>query len=384
MLFSEHIRNLRKQQGIMQRERAKAIGVDIPMYCRFEHGERRPKRAQVVKLAKKFKVNPDELVALWLAEAAWTDIANDPMADRASQLLLQQMGGELPDNQHKTQTSKHTTQATTSVKPEAIKAVELPASERTLIKSLGDNPLPHYIQGDALKVMRTTEDESIDCIVTTPPYWNLRNYNTESIRARSINDFVEQLLMVMAEAKRVLKPGGSLWLNMADAYERRALQALPWRLAIQMIDLQGWILRNDVVWNKPTGTFDSAIDHLRNVHEFLFHFVKSTDFYCDEEAWRRDYGIVSHSVEIMPADVWDIAPEKSDIERYRVAPERLYRLPIAVTCPRGGIVLDPYCGTGTTCKVAYDLNCRSIGIDVNGDRLDRARRRIEQKPLSLF
>ena len=116
----------------------------------------------------------------------------------------------------------------------------------------------------------------------------------------------------------------------------------------------------------------------------MFHFVKSPDYYCDEDAWRRDYGIVSHSVEIMPADVWDIAPEKSEIERYRVAPERLCRLPIAVTCPRHGIVLDPFCGTGTTCKVAYDLDRRSIGIDVNGDRLERARRRIEQKSLSLF
>lgn len=386
MLFSEHIRTLRKQQGIMQRELAKAIGVDIPMYCRYEHGERRPKRAQVVKLAKKFKVDPDELVALWLAEEAWSDIAHDPMADRASQLLLEQLGtGGTAASPQPVPPAKQAPQAQApEVNPLVLRAMELPASQRTLVANLDDNPMPHYVQGDALTVMRSIEDESIDCIVTTPPYWNLRKYNTESIKARTLQQFTEQLLTVMAEAHRVLKPQGSLWLNLADFYENRAMQALPWRVAISMMDLQGWIMRNDVVWNKPMGTFDSAVDHLRNVHEFLFHFVKSPDYYCDEDAWRRDYGIVSHSVEIMPADVWDIAPEKSEIERYRVAPERLCRLPIAVTCPRHGIVLDPFCGTGTTCKVAYDLDRRSIGIDVNGDRLERARRRIEQKSLSLF
>ncbi len=86
----------------------------------------------------------------------------------------------------------------------------------------------------------------------------------------------------------------------------------------------------------------------------------------------------------MPGDVWNIEPEKSTIERYRVSPETLCLLPIVATCPRDGIVLAPYCGTGTTCKVAYDVNRRSIYIDINEDRLARARTRIEQKSMSLF
>ncbi len=180
MLFSEHIRTLRKQQGIMQRELAKAIGVDIPMYCRYEHGERRPKRAQVVKLAKKFKVDPDELVALWLAEEAWSDIAHDPMADRASQLLLEQLGaGGTAATPQPVPPAKQAPQAQApEVNPLVLRAMELPASQRTLVANLDDNPMPHYVQGDALTVMRSIEDESIDCIVTTPPYWNLRKYNT--------------------------------------------------------------------------------------------------------------------------------------------------------------------------------------------------------------
>ena len=86
----------------------------------------------------------------------------------------------------------------------------------------------------------------------------------------------------------------------------------------------------------------------------------------------------------MPPDVWDIEPAKSDIDRYVVAPDALYRLPIVATCPVGGLVLDPYCGTGTACKVAYELNRRSLGIDSNSRHIDRARGRVEQRSLSLF
>ena len=222
---------------------------------------------------------------------------------------------------------------------------------------------------------------------------DLRDYKVDGITAATLQDFANELLRVMAEAWRVLKPQGSLWLNLADVYADRALQALPWRIAMQMMDLQGWTLRNDVVWNKPQGTFDGSPDNLRNVHEYLFHFVKSADYYFDETELRNCYNNAMASDKkrtsksaagLMPGDVWSIAPDKSEIERYRVAPELLYRIPIAATSPAHGLVLDPYCGTGTACKVAYDMDRRSIGIDTNGDHLARARKRIEAKPLSLF
>ena len=117
----------------------------------------------------------------------------------------------------------------------------------------------------------------------------------------------------------------------------------------------------------------------------MFHFVKSAeDFYFDEDALRRHAKQVGEKTTILPGDVWNIEPEKSAIERYRVSPETLCLLPIVATCPRDGIVLDPYCGTGTTCKVAYDVNRRSIGIDINEDRLARARTRVQPKSMSLF
>lgn len=387
MLFSERIRTLRKEQGLLQRKLADAIGVDVPMYSRYEHGERHPKREHVVKLARLLNTDANELVALWLAEEAMNAIGHDKMSNRATELLLEQLGGsqatEVSASIQPVVEQAH--DPLQEIDPTLIKAPEADAASRTVVARMGSNPLPYYIKGDARQVMATIEDESIDCIVTTPPYWNLKKYNTESIQAKTLDEFCDELLRVMAEAWRVLKPHGSLWLNLADVYDNRALQALPWRIAMRMMDLQGWTLRNDVVWNKPLGEYGSSLDHLRNVHEFMFHLVKSAEnFYFAEAELRRYAKQIGEKANVMPGDVWSIEPEKSAIERYRVSPESLCLLPIVATCPRDGIVLDPYCGTGTTCKVAYDVNRRSIGIDINDDRLQRARGRVEQKSLSLF
>jgi site-specific DNA-methyltransferase (adenine-specific) len=87
---------------------------------------------------------------------------------------------------------------------------------------------------------------------------------------------------------------------------------------------------------------------------------------------------------VMPGDVWNILPEKSNIDRYNVFPEALCRLIVSATCPDFGIVLDPYCGTGTTCKVACDLHRRAIGIDIDGTYIKLARERTQQQSLSMF
>lgn len=387
MLFSEHIRMRRKELGLKQRALADAIGVDVPMYSRYEHGERHPKREQVVKLARLLKTDADELVALWLAEAAVNTIGHDKMSARASQLLLNVLDKK-SEAVEKAPTvipaEIPAAPAAPAIDPTLIKAPELPCGKRNLIASLSPSGMPHYEQGDARMVMQYIEDESVDCIVTTPPYWHLRR--NESLTSETIDEFIDEVVRVMAEAWRVLKPQGSLWINMADAYENHALQAIPWRIAIKMADLQGWRLRNDVVWHTGQNASDNTHTHLRNTHEYLFHFVKNEEFFYNPDELRRVFNEVSKkgTKGLMPIDVWDIASEKSPIERYNVAPELLCRLPIVATCPEGGLVLDPYCGTGTTCKAAYDLNRRSVGIDINPERLRLARVRVEQKPLSLF
>ena len=388
MLFPEKIRQLRIESGKRQKDLAKAIGVDVPAYSRYEHGDRRPKREQVIRLARIFKVDPDELVAAWLADEAYLHIAHDKMANRAAALLNQVINSEGKEERKES---------------EAIEAEAQPAN-RDMVSRLGRSLMPHLEHGDAATVMQRIEDESIDCIVTTPPYWRRRNQGTESITATRMEDFIEELLQTIAQAWRVLKPKGSLWLNTADDTIDGFIQGLPWRLALAMIDQQGWRLVNTVVWNKTTTSPQGSHDHLRKVHEFMFHLVKSEDFYYNDEELRHTFAMIvrnsdKHSKNsrikqqykqidnvqgIVPSDVWTIGVQRSGIAHYCVAPDMLYRLPIVATCPPKGIVLDPYCGTGTACKIAYSLDRRSIGIDINKDYINQARSSTEQKPLSLF
>ena len=385
MLFSDKIKQLRLESGKLQKDLAKAIGVDIPAYSRFEHGERRPKRDQVLRLARIFKTDPDELVAMWLADEAYSHIAQDKMATQAAVMLHGMLKGDTSPVQQSPTTVPN--QATTS---------PTTAITRNLVKRLGRSLMPHYEQGDAATVMQRIEDESIDCIVTTPPYWRRRTQGTESITASSKEEFVYELLQTMVQAWRVLKPQGSLWLNMGDDTTDGFVQGIPWRVVLQMIDSQGWQLVNEVVWNKTTTSPQGSQDHLRKVHEFMFHLVKNDDFYYNDEELRRTFALIMQGKAkgkpakgkqhqgLIPSDVWTIGVQRSGIAHYCVAPDTLYRLPLVATCPRDGIVLDPYCGTGTACKIAYEMNLRSIGIDINGEYIRQARATTEAKPLSLF
>lgn len=148
----------------------------------------------------------------------------------------------------------------------------------------GNRPL--FICADALSVLREMPGESIDFCMTSPPYWKQREYEQNGIGLEdSYVHYINHLLTIFAELKRVLKCSGSFWLNMGDTYQDKHLLGLPWRLALAMMDQQGWILRNDVVWNKLKGP-DNAKDKLRPTHEYVFHFVKQTDYYYDVDAIR--------------------------------------------------------------------------------------------------
>ncbi len=395
MLFSDKIKQLRIESGKRQKDLAMAIGVDVPAYSRYEHGERRPKRDQVLKLARIFKTDPNELVAMWLADEAYSHIAQDKMAQRAAVLLHGVLLGDTAEKQEN--------------QPASIETPSIVGEEegvvRDMVKKMRRSIMPHYEQGEANKVMQRIEDESIDCIVTTPPYWRRRSQGTESITARTMDEFIDGIVKTMAQAWRVLKPQGSLWINMGDDTTDGFVQGIPWRIVLAMIDQQGWRLVNEVVWNKTTTSPQGSQDHLRKVHEFMFHLVKTDEFYYNDEDLRRTFALIvrndgkvrkktdkikEHYLQpegghgLVPGDVWTIGVQRSGIAHYCVAPDTLYRLPIVATCPRDGIVLDPYCGTGTACKIAYEMNLRSIGIDVNGDYIKQARASIEQKPLSLF
>lgn len=326
---------------------------------------------------------------------------------------------------------------------------------------------PLFLQGDCLEILRSLPFGCIDCAMTSPPYWGQRQYSTEGIGLEAdFRDYVARLLAVFAELKRVLKPRGSFWLNLGDSYHNKRLVGIPWRVALQMADAQGWILRNDVIWNKVKGGPDNSKDKLRNVHEYVFHFVKSTEYYYDADAIRRKpqqakvvngavvsatgvsgvryrrqlelstaltdgekkaafvaldgmlaqvqegkladfrmiirgqqrathsdservsgrarelqergfYFLKYHPDGAKPSDVWDILPEDTQKRKSHFAPypEDLCKIPILSTCPEHGVVVDPFCGTGTTMLVAFQLGRKSIGIELAEDYLDAATER---------
>lgn len=324
--------------------------------------------------------------------------------------------------------------------------------------------MPLFLEADTYKLLQLFPDDCIDCIITSPPYWGHRAYANGGIGLEeNWEDYITKLLLIFVEVKRILKPSGSFWLNIGDTYQNKSLIGIPWRIALQMTDQQGWIIRNSVVWNKVKGAPDNAKDKLRNVYEPFFHFVKTARYFYDVDAIRtkpRQSKVVNGSVvsatgvsgvryrrqielstalndserinalkaldEVLeevragktsdfrmiirgqqrtthsdsekvsgrarelaekgfyflkyhpngskPSDVWDILPEDTQRRKSHFAPypEDLCKIPILATCPKSGIVLDPFMGTGTTSLVAYHLQRKSIGIDISGDYINIA------------
>lgn len=160
---------------------------------------------------------------------------------------------------------------------------------------------PLLLAGDALKVLRVMPSESIDFAMTSPPYWGKREYESGGIGLENnYRDFVKDLAAIFFDLKRVLKSTGSFWLNLGDTYSDKGLVGIPWRVAFELIENQGWILRNSVVWNKLKGGMDNSKDRLGNVHENVFHFVKQAKgYYYDTDAIRskpREAKVVNGAV----------------------------------------------------------------------------------------
>jgi DNA modification methylase len=150
------------------------------------------------------------------------------------------------------------------------------------------NPL--FLLGDCLNSLDLIPDNSIDCIITSPPYWGHRQYSGGGIGLEATYaEYIDNLIKITSELYRVLKPSGSFWLNIGDTYRNKKLLGVPWRVAIRMMDDQKWILRNSIIWNKHKGGLDSSKDKLRNIHENIFHFVKDEKkYFYDTSKIRSD------------------------------------------------------------------------------------------------
>ena len=148
---------------------------------------------------------------------------------------------------------------------------------------------PLFLLGDCLNSLDLIPDHTIDCIITSPPYWGHRQYSGGGIGLEpTYDEYIDNLISITGKLYRVLKPTGSFWLNIGDTYRNKKLTGIPWRVAIRMIDKQKWILRNSVIWNKHKGGLDSSKDKLRNIHENIFHFVKDEKYFYDTSKIRSD------------------------------------------------------------------------------------------------
>lgn len=340
--------------------------------------------------------------------------------------------------------------------------------------------------GDVLDVLKTLPSESIDCVITSPPYWGQRNYGTavwsggeetcshEAARIKNrfdyslggiqkqynksnvvsydntcltcgavrsdnqlgrestYNDYLVNLINVFSEIRRVVKDTGSVWVNLGDVYAsknivnntagvtttRKSQIQIPTRFSIRMTDDLEYILRNTIIWHKPNVFPSSTKDRFTHDFEYFFFFTKNQKYYFEQQfeplaessIARADYGWKGKK--LLDGESWNglkhmekmgrrFAPSKgrnkravwtipnagaeavSTGEHVAPYPERLIETPILACCPIGGVVLDPFMGSGTTGAVAKSLGRNFVGIDLNENYAEAAMRRIDNTQVRL-
>jgi DNA modification methylase len=254
--------------------------------------------------------------------------------------------------------------------------------------------------GDALEVLRRLPDESVDCCVTSPPYFGLRDYGVAGQYGleASPDAYVGVMRELFAQVRRVLVSDGTLWLNLGDSYSAKRsyqvnqtkvqssgksqpydtladrpaknLLGVPWRVAFALQD-DGWILRNDIIWAKPNGKPESVTDRLSTKHEHVFLFSKSPRYWFDLDAVREPTGAGGdgHVNGKNPGDVWSIATQPFSSAHFAVMPPKLADRCVQAGCKPGGTVLDPFSGSGTTGLAAARHGRGYVGIDISADYL---------------
>jgi len=340
------------------------------------------------------------------------------------------------------------------------------------------------ICGDALKELKQIPNETIDMVITSPPYYGLRNYGIAGQIGleKTFQEYLENILAITAEIKRVLKKSGSLWLNLGDSYGSHSIGAsksaggiqkrlcqkeegfprysnkatslgdkclglMPERIAIAMMDQQGWILRNKIKWakqilikkeNRTIGSVmpTSVKDRFNESGEDLYFFVKNKHYYSNLNAVKldiqtfenrpqgiircREYGYDSkylndYSPQSKQSNVrlnyhpqknnnkdtalgknlpsiWLIQSEPHnfekelglDVDHFASFPQALLEVPIKFACPENGLILDPFMGSGTTAIMAKTLGRNFIGIELNAEYIKITKIRIDAIPPRLF
>jgi len=306
---------------------------------------------------------------------------------------------------------------------------------------------------DCLEGLKQLPDNSINCCVTSPPYWGLRNYGVEGQLGleSTPEEYVANMIEVFREVRRVLRDDGTLWLNLGDSYasggmgnpsskstlgggkdlgaadysitrkvpnglKPKDLVGIPWRVAFAL-QADGWYLRQDIIWHKPNPMPESVTDRCTKAHEYIFLLSKSKKYYYDADAIREPLSvhrakqagqnvepgndIVGRREQIEHArqrgsgghfdghkwfmnplgrnkrSVWTITTKPFKEAHFAVFPPALIEPCILAGCPAGGVVLDPFMGSGTTGMVAAMHQRNFIGFELNPEYCKMAEKRIE-------
>ena len=245
--------------------------------------------------------------------------------------------------------------------------------------------------GQAVAVLSNLPSDSVNCVVTSPPYYWLRDYGIDGQIGleETVEAYVQSLNGVMDEIYRVLRRDGLLFLNIGDTYysgkgqsqgqdkksnkrrfglravdksggmgigvQRKSILGIPWRVVIEMMS-RGWVLRSPIIWHRENGLPEAVLDRPRRSYEYVFMCAKGRRYYFNKEPL---------SDQRVAEDMWTIParPKSLDLDTAPF-PDELVRRCLEIGCPPGGVVLDPFLGSGTTMRVALEMGHSAIGIDL--------------------
>jgi len=302
------------------------------------------------------------------------------------------------------------------------------------------------IEGDCIEGMRRLEGQSVNCVVTSPPYFGLRDYGHDGqigLEA-SPEAFVAKLVEVFREVRRVLRDDGTVWLNLGDSYasstkgsggkngnlntpsgnnepayfshprkfnhdvKDKDLLGIPWRVAFAL-QADGWYLRQDIIWHKPNPMPESVTDRCTKAHEYIFLLSKSPRYYFDSEAIKEpsvtgfvrerkrqnglradqekqgSHGFTSCGISDTRnrRSVWTVTTKPYKGAHFATFPPDLIRPCILAGCPKDGTVLDPFGGSGTTALVALEEGRKAVLCELNTDYIALAHKRLEGLQLRI-
>jgi site-specific DNA-methyltransferase (adenine-specific) len=350
-------------------------------------------------------------------------------------------------------------------------------------------------QGDCLEVLKTLPSESVNCCITSPPYWGLRDYGTgewiggdpncshkrdskqseltqtghrnlegavgdgiykdkckrcgAERKDRQIgleltpDNYVQKMVDVFREVRRVLSGDGTLWLNLGDSYsgsgkgpagnlggderhleekhtkiipeglKQKDLVGIPWRVAFAL-QADGWYLRQDIIWHKPNPMPESVTDRCTKAHEYIFLMTKSANYHYDvdaikemanpDNAKRYEYQFGGHKNELLAdtnlggppigyreydgkrnkRSVWSVNVKPYKEAHFATFPKELIEPCVLAGCPKDGTILDPFGGSGTTAEVAIENGRNALLIELNPEYIELAKIRISNTQTNLF